>query len=104
MGKRIYVGNLSYSTTEDALRELFAQFGDVESVNIITDRDTGRPKGFGFVDMATEQAAQAAITGMNGKSVDERELKVAEARPQAERTGGQRGYGGRRGGGQRSRW
>jgi RNA recognition motif-containing protein len=106
MAKKLYVGNLSYGTNEDALRTLFGKFGDVESVNIITDRDTGRPKGFAFVEMADEQAAQAAITGLDGKTVDEREIKVAEARPQAERTGGggQRGGGARRDDDRRYRW
>jgi len=85
MGKRIYVGNLSYNTTEGALRTLFAEYGEIESVTVITDRDTGRPKGFAFVEMATEQAANAAISALNGKSVDDREIKVNEAKPQADR-------------------
>jgi cold-inducible RNA-binding protein len=97
MGKRIYVGNMSYNTTESALRSLFAEYGEIESVNIITDRDTGRPKGFAFVEMASEQAAQAAISGLNGKSVDDREIKVNEAKPQAERER-------RPGGNRRPRW
>ena len=97
MGKRIYVGNLSYNTTEGALRTLFAQYGEIESVTMITDRDTGRPKGFAFVEMASEQAAQAAISGLNGKSVDDREIKVNEAKPQADRDR-------RSDGGRRSRW
>jgi cold-inducible RNA-binding protein len=93
MGKRIYVGNLSYNTTEGTLRTLFAEYGEIESINLITDRDTGRPKGFGFVEMATEQAAQAAISALNGKSIDDREIKVNEAKPQADRdrrSGGER--------------
>ena len=85
MGKRIYVGNLSYNTTESALRTLFAEYGEIESINLIMDRDSGRPKGFGFVEMATDQAAQAAISALNGKSVDDREIKVNEAKPQADR-------------------
>ena len=85
MGKRLYVGNLSYNTTEGALRSLFAEYGEIESVSMITDRDTGRPKGFAFVEMATEQAANAAISALNGKSVDDREIKVNEAKPQADR-------------------
>ena len=97
MGKRIYVGNLSYNTTEGALRTLFAQYGEIESVTMITDRDTGRPKGFAFVEMATDQAAQAAISALNGKSVDDREIKVNEAKPQADRDR-------RSDGGRRSRW
>jgi cold-inducible RNA-binding protein len=94
MGKRVYVGNLSYDTTEGALRTLFAEYGQIESVTMITDRDTGRPKGFAFVEMATEQAAQAAISALNGKSVDDREIKVNEAKPQADRD--RRSDGGRR--------
>jgi RNA recognition motif-containing protein len=88
MTQNIYVGNLSYRTTEATLRTLFAEFGEVEQVKLITDRDTGRSKGFAFVEMTTEQAAQAAITALNGKTVDERELKVDRARPQADRSGG----------------
>jgi RNA recognition motif-containing protein len=93
VGKKVYVGNLSYGTSEDKLRTLFTEFGEVESVSVITDRYTGRPRGFAFVEMATEQAAQAAITALNGQSVDDRELKVAEAKPQRERErrGGERG-------------
>jgi len=94
MGKRVYVGNLSYNTTEGALRTLFAEYGEIESVTVITDRDTGRPKGFAFVEMATDQAAQAAISALNGKSVDDREIKVNEAKPQADRD--RRSDGGRR--------
>jgi RNA recognition motif-containing protein len=97
MTQKVYVGNLSYNTTEDTLRTLFAEYGQIESVNIITDRDTGRPKGFAFVEMSTEQAAQAAISGLNGKQLDEREIKVDKAKPQADRDrrGSNRG---------RSRW
>jgi len=95
MGKRIYVGNLSYDTTEGALRTMFAEYGEVESVTVITDRDTGRPKGFAFVEMVSDQAAQAAIAALNGKSVDDREIKVNEAKPQADR---------RSDGGRRPRW
>jgi len=76
---------MSYNTTEGALRTLFAEYGEIESVTMITDRDTGRPKGFAFVEMATDQAAQAAISALNGKSVDDREIKVNEAKPQADR-------------------
>ena len=85
MTQRVYVGNLSYNTTEDALRTLFAEFGEIESINMITDRDTGRPKGFAFVEMATEEAAQKSISSLNGKLVDEREIKVDRAKPQADR-------------------
>jgi cold-inducible RNA-binding protein len=85
MTQKVYVGNLSYNTTEGALRTLFAEYGEIESVNLITDRDTGRPKGFAFVEMATDRAAQAAIGALNGKSIDEREIKVDKAKPQADR-------------------
>ena len=102
MGKKLYVGNLPYSATEATLRELFAPLGEVTSVSIITDRDSGRSKGFGFVEMATEAAAQQAITQLSGKSMDDRAITVAEARPQADR-GSSRGgsFGGGFGGGGR---
>ena len=103
MGKNIYVGNMSFDTTQDALRELFQAHGEVTSVNIITDRDTGRPRGFGFVEMATDEAASAAIGALDGQEVDGRTLKVNEAKPRAPRSGG-RGGGSRGGGGGRSRW
>jgi cold-inducible RNA-binding protein len=104
MTQKVYVGNLSYNTTEDTLRTLFAEYGEIESVNLITDRGTGRPKGFAFVEMATEQAAQAAISGLNGKSVDDREITVDKAKPQAprDRRGGDRDRRGSDRG--RSRW
>jgi len=85
MGQKLYVGNLSYDTTEATLRRLFAEFGEILSVNVITDRETGRPRGFAFVEMATEQAAKAAISALDGKSVDDREIKVNEAKPQGDR-------------------
>lgn len=85
MTQKVYVGNLSYNTTEDQLRTLFAEFGEIESINVITDRDTGRPKGFAFVEMATEEAARAAISALNGKSIDDRQIKVDKATPQADR-------------------
>ena len=85
MAINIYVGNLSYDTTEDGLRTLFAEHGEVESSRVITDRYSGRSKGFGFVEMATEEAAQAAIEALNGKSVDGREIKVDKAKPRVER-------------------
>jgi RNA recognition motif-containing protein len=88
--KNLYVGNLSYDTTEDTLRTQFAEFGEIESVNLITDRYTGRSRGFAFVEMATEEAAQAAKSAMNGKMVDERELKVDNAKPRPERDRGPR--------------
>ncbi|MBE3135689.1 MAG: RNA-binding protein [Acidobacteria bacterium] len=79
MAKKIYVGNMSYNTSEDTLRQLFAQYGEVASVNVITDRYTGRAKGFGFVEMATDDAARAAMAALNGRDVDGRQLKVNEA-------------------------
>jgi len=98
MAKNLYVGNLSYTTTEDSLREAFAAYGEVARVNIITDRETGRPRGFGFVEMATDEGAQAAIEGLNGQSLDGRQIRVAEANPRQPRD--DRGMGGGRG----SRW
>ena len=95
MGKKLYVGNLAYSVTDSALQQMFEPFGAVASAQVIMDRDTGRSKGFGFVEMGSDQEAQAAIAGMNGKEVDGRSLTVNEARPKTEGGGG----GGRRGGG-----
>lgn len=92
MAKKLYVGNLSYSTTETQIRELFAQAGEVTEVTIIMDRDTGRSKGFGFVQMAEDSAAQEAIRRFNGHSLDNRSLTVNEARPREERSSGG-GYG-----------
>jgi RNA recognition motif-containing protein len=85
MTTNIYVGNLSYDTTEDTLRTLFGEFGEVESARVITDRYTGRSKGFAFVEMSAEDAAQAAIDALNGKSVDGRDLRVDKAKPRTER-------------------
>jgi cold-inducible RNA-binding protein len=85
MAKKLYVGNLSYSTTEATLSELFEAVGEVTSVNLITDRNTGRSKGFAFVEMAEDSAAQEAITQLSGKELDGREINVAEARPQKPR-------------------
>jgi len=96
MSKKLYIGNLSYSVTEAALRELFAPLGEVSSVSIITDRNTGRPKGFAFVEMADDAAAQQAISQINGKMFENREINVAEARPQEQRSGS--------GGGRRREW
>ena len=93
MAKKLYVGNLAYSTTQESVRELFAQAGDVADVALITDRETGRPKGFGFVEMATEEGAQEAIRRFNGFTLDSRALTVNEARPREERSGG--GFGGK---------
>ena len=91
MGKNIYVGNVSYSTTQDGLQKLFEAYGEVASVNVITDRETGRPRGFAFVEMATDEAASAAIDALSGQEVDGRTLTVNEARPRAPRSGGRGG-------------
>ena len=93
MAKKIYVGGLSYNTSEDSLRAHFANFGAVDTVAIIQDRETGRSKGFGFVEMATDAAAQAAIGDLNGREFEGRTLVVNEAKPQAARSGGG-GFGG----------
>ncbi len=95
---RIYVGNLSSEITEEELRQEFEDFGEVESVNIITDKISGRPKGFGFVEMASKSEAEAAITSLNGKTLKERTIVVNEARPRTDNRGSG-GYGDRRGGG-----
>ena len=95
MVKKLYVGNLAYGTTETELQQAFGAFGSVQSVQIIMDRDTGRSKGFGFVEMGSDQEAQTAIQAMNGKEVDGRALTVNEAKPREDRGGG----GGRSGGG-----
>jgi cold-inducible RNA-binding protein len=100
MAKKLYVGNLSYSTTEGGLSEIFGAIGEVTSVNLITDRMSGRSKGFAFVEMAEDSAAEQAIAELNGKEIDGREIKVAEARPKREQRdswGGGGGGGGRRG-------
>ena len=102
MGRKLYVGNLPYETNEDDLQALFAQAGSVESVNVMRDRETGRARGFAFVEMASDNDAQNAITQLNDQPFGGRRLTVNEARPQAPRGGG---FGGGRGpgGGQRSR-
>ena len=99
MGKKLYVGNLSWNVTEDQLRELFSPYGTVQTAQLVIDRDTGRSKGFGFVEMTSDQEAQAAISGMNGQLVDNRALTVNEARPKEDRGGGRGGFGGGGGGG-----
>lgn len=99
MGKKLYVGNLSYSVSNSELEGMFAPFGTVDSASVITDRDTGRSKGFGFVEMGSDQQAQAAIDGMHGKDVGGRSLTVNEARPREDRGGFGGGGGGRREGG-----
>ena len=100
MSKKLYVGNLAFQTTTQDLQELFAQAGTVESAQIIEDRDTGRSKGFAFVEMSTDEEAAAAIDQFNGKEIAGRMLKVNEAKPRESRGGGGgRGFGGNRGGG-----
>ena len=94
MGKKLYVGNLSYGVTDDDLRQMFEAHGTVQSAQVIMDRDTGRSKGFGFVEMGSDQEAQAAITAMGDKEVDGRRLTVNEARPKEGGGGGGRGGGG----------
>ncbi len=102
MGKKLYVGNLGYGVTDDQLRTMFAPYGSVQTAQVITDRDTGRSKGFGFVEMNSDQEAQAAIAGMNGQMADGRALTVNEAKPKEARPGGGGGGGGYGGGGGRS--
>jgi RNA recognition motif-containing protein len=98
MSSKLFVGNLSFNSTEDSLREAFSEFGAVNEVAIMTDRDTGRSRGFGFITMNSAQEAEAAISGMSGRSVDGRDLTVNIAKPREERSGGG-GGGGYRGGG-----
>jgi RNA recognition motif-containing protein len=113
MGNKLYVGNLPFSATDESLREIFEQAGRVESARIVTDRETGRARGFGFVEMSNDSEAAAAIEKFNGKDFEGRSLTVNEARPMAPRGGGGGGGGGRRfggggrdnrGGGDRHRW
>lgn len=102
MSTKLYVGNLSYNTTENQLQDLFSAHGNVTSVDLIMDKFSGRPRGFGFVTMETKEAADAAVQALNGKNIDGRDLTVNEARPREDRparTGG--GGGGYRGGGDR---
>jgi RNA recognition motif-containing protein len=97
MGSKLYVGNLSYNTTGSDLEQLFGQHGTVQSAEVIADRETGRSKGFGFVQMGSDDEAQAAIAALNGQQHDGRNLTVNEAKPKENRSGG--GYGGGGGGG-----
>jgi RNA recognition motif-containing protein len=102
MGRKLYVGNLPYSATDQSLREAFAASGTVDSVNVITDRDTGQSKGFAFIEMASDREAQAAMQAMNGATLDGRQIKVNEAKPKGSGGGGggrNGGYGGGGGGG-----
>lgn len=108
MGKKLYCGNLSYNTSSSDLEQMFAAFGTVQSAEVVMDRDTGRSKGFGFVEMSNDAEAAAATEGLNLKEHDGRSLTVNEARPRAERSGGggggrggRGGYGGGGGGGRR---
>jgi RNA recognition motif-containing protein len=114
MSTRLYVGNLNFRTTGDELRDLFSQAGEVENASVVEDRDTGRSRGFGFVEMATAEGAAAAIEQFNGKDFGGRTLTVNEARPRVDRGGGggggygggggRGGYGGGGGGGREPRW
>lgn len=102
MGKKLYVGNLSYTVKDDDLKQLFSAHGGVQSAQVIMDRESGRSKGFGFVEMMTDQEAQAAIAALHGKDMQGRNLAVNEARPREPNAGGPRGggrFGGPRGGG-----
>ncbi|MCY4752810.1 RNA recognition motif domain-containing protein [Pelomonas aquatica] len=99
MGNKLYVGNLAYSVRDESLQEAFGQFGTVTSAKVMMDRETGRSKGFGFVEMGSDAEAQAAINGMNGQALEGRAIVVNEARPREERPGGFGGGGGRSGGG-----
>jgi len=101
MAKRLYVGNLPYSVRDETLQELFSQYGAVRSAQVIMDRESGRSKGFGFVEMDNDAEAQAAIDGLNGKPHDGRPLTVNEARPREDRGGRGGGFGGGGGGGRR---
>jgi cold-inducible RNA-binding protein len=111
--KNIFVGNLSFNTNEDELRQAFEAYGQVDRVSIMTDRDTGRSRGFGFVEMASSEDGEKAITALNGAQIGGRTINVNEARPKTERVGGGGGGGGRDrgdrggrggGGGRRDRW
>ena len=109
--KNIFVGNLSFNTGEDDLRQAFEAYGQVDRVSILTDRDTGRSRGFGFVEMANNEDGEKAIAALNGSQLGGRTVNVNEARPKTERAAGGGGGGGRdrgdrggRGGGQRDRW
>ena len=103
MSTKLYVGNLSFNTSSEQLETIFGEAGTVQSASVVEDRETGRSRGFGFVEMSTKEEAQAAISALDGKDVDGRNLKVNEAKPRENRSGGGGGgYGG--GGGGRDRW
>lgn len=93
MSNKLFVGNISFNTTENNLQDAFAAHGTVLEANLMVDRTTGRPRGFGFITMSTQEEAQAAISALNGASIDGRNLTVNEARPREERSGGSGGYG-----------
>src|SRR5713101_2893796 len=99
MSTKLYVGNLAFQTTSQELQEMFATAGTVESASVVEDRDTGRSRGFGFVEMSTKEEASSAIDQFNGKELGGRALKVNEAKPRENRAGGGRGFGGNGGGG-----
>jgi len=100
----IYVGNLSFQTTQEDLQTAFSQFGNVERVNVVTDRDSGQPRGFAFVEMTRTDEAEKAIAGLNGADLHGRTLNVNEARPKSARGADRGGFGGRRNNGGRGRW
>jgi RNA recognition motif-containing protein len=100
----IFVGNLNFGTTEDSIRSMFESYGTVERVNIVTDRDTGRARGFAFVEMSVAAEGNAAINGLNGRDLDGRALNVNEARPKSERGSSGGGYRSNHGGQRQSRW
>jgi RNA recognition motif-containing protein len=105
--KNIFVGNLSFGATEDALRSMFEAYGQVDRVNLVTDRETGRARGFAFVEMSNDAEAQKAIAALNGRELDGRALNINEARPKEDRAGGGGGGyrgGGGGGGGRQKRW
>ena len=102
--KNIFVGNLSFGATEDAVRSMFEAYGTVDRVSVVTDRETGRARGFGFVEMSVNDEAERAIAALNGRELDGRALNINEARPKEDRGGGGGGYRGNGGGRQNSRW
>jgi cold-inducible RNA-binding protein len=106
MAKKLFVGGLSWDTTDDGLRQAFASYGEITEAKVITDRDTGRSRGFGFVTFAQDDDAKTAISKMDGTSLDGKTLKVNEAQEKSPRGGGRSGggFGGGRGGGGRNRW
>jgi cold-inducible RNA-binding protein len=102
--KNIFVGNLGFGTTEQSIRSIFESYGSVDRVNIVTDRDSGQPRGFAFVEMSVDSEGSAAIEGLNGRDLDGRTLNINEARPKPERGSGGGGYRSNRGGSRQNRW